>query len=148
MTEEARRYAFCRLLLKGEHWGPWGLDTEPTAEHRSRHDGPVVSALLVAVVQDNRIVGWTRADFLVREVQADGTLAPLDLTIDVAALEAGRLDFEAERAGAVGIKDLLIRRRREQERGRVAEHLQRAAIDRATIQIMDRFMAFALSECV
>jgi hypothetical protein len=43
--------------------------------------GAVISAVLCAVVEGDVVVGWTEnSGFMVREIGADGTLAPIDLT--------------------------------------------------------------------
>jgi hypothetical protein len=51
------------------------------ANDRCSPSGAVIAAYLSAVVEGDTIVGWMKnSGFIVREVQLDGTLAPLDLT--------------------------------------------------------------------
>jgi hypothetical protein len=55
--------------------------------------GPVISAMLCAVVEGDAVLGWTEnSGFLVREIKADGTLAALDLKPAALALDAQYFD--------------------------------------------------------
>jgi hypothetical protein len=100
----------------------------------------VTSAFLCAVVEGDTIVGWTKnSGFMVREVGADGTLAPLDLTPSALALEAQNFDAKAAKAGVVGISSLIAERRiREQNTGNLPSGLREAAFERAAVQILDK----------
>jgi hypothetical protein len=47
---------------------------------RCAPSGAVISAVLCAVVEGDAIVGWTETSgFMVRQIGADGALAPVDL---------------------------------------------------------------------
>ena len=74
-----QQFARCRLRLKGDRWLPFDADIKPRAEHRSSPDGPVVTAIFVALVQELRIVEWRKPEFTVQDVRADGAIEPLDL---------------------------------------------------------------------
>jgi hypothetical protein len=102
--------------------------------------GAVVSAVLCAVVEGDAVVGWTEnSGFMVREIGADGTLAPLDLTPAALALNARYLDASAAAAGAIGVSSLIATRRiHEQKTGNLSVELREAAFERAEVQILDK----------
>ena len=100
----------------------------------------VISAVLCAVVEGDAVVGWTEnSGFMVREIGADGTLAPLDLTPATLALNARHLDASAAAAGAMGVSALIATRRvHEQKTGNLSVELREAAFERAEVQILDK----------
>jgi hypothetical protein len=102
--------------------------------------GAVISAILCAVVEGDAVVGWTESSgFTLREIGADGTLAPLDLTPAALALNARYLDASAAAAGAIGISSLIAERRVQgQKTGNLAAELREAAFERAEVQILDK----------
>ena len=76
---------------------------------------------------------------MAREIGADGTLAPLDLTPAALALDARYFDASAAAAGAVGISSLLAERRIQgQKTGNLSAELREAAFERAEVQILDK----------
>jgi hypothetical protein len=102
--------------------------------------GAVVSALLYAAVEQDAVVGWTKSSgFMVREVEADGTLAPLNFRPTALALDARYLDAKAAAAGAVGISSLIAKRRTQEQRtSNLPAELREAAFERAEVQILDK----------
>ena len=90
------RIAGCHLLLRGNRWMPVSINRAVSPRDRCSPDGPVITAYLWAIVEGDKIVGWTKnSAFSVREVQPDGTLAPLDLTMAALAMEAVEADAKA-----------------------------------------------------
>jgi hypothetical protein len=82
---------------------------------------------------------------MVREIGADGTLAPLDLTPAALALNARYLDASAVAAGAVGISSLIAERRiHEQKTGNLSARLREAAFMRAEVQILDKLQGHSV----
>jgi hypothetical protein len=76
---------------------------------------------------------------MVREIGADGALAPIDLAPEVLALNAGYFDASAAAAGAIGISSLIAERRiHEQKTGNLSATLREAAFARAEVQILDK----------
>jgi hypothetical protein len=108
--------------------------------------GAVISAFLCAVVEGDAVVAWTEnSGFMVREIGADGTLAPLDLTPAALALNARYLDASAVAAGAVGISSLIAERRiHEQKTGNLSARLREAAFMRAEVQILDKLQGHSV----
>jgi hypothetical protein len=102
--------------------------------------GAVISAVLCAVVEGDAVAGWTEnSGFMAREIGADGTLAPLDLTPAALALNALYFDARAAAAGAVGISSLIAERRvHKQKTGNLSAELREAAFLRAEVQILDK----------
>jgi len=100
----------------------------------------VISAFLSAVVEGDTIVGWLGdSAFSVQEVLPNGTLAPLDLTPAMPALQAHDADMEASKAGIVGVSSLIAGRRiQEQNTGNLPSKLREAGFERATVQILDK----------
>src|SRR3974390_2086896 len=93
MTDQTRCIAFCHLLLRGTRWMPVSVNRELGPNDRCSPGGAVISALLCAVVERDTVVGWTgNSAFMVREVRADGTVAPLDFKPTALALDAKTLD--------------------------------------------------------
>jgi hypothetical protein len=134
-----RQIAFCRLLLKGKHWLPIGLNANLREQDRSSPGGPVVFAFLVAVIAHGRIVEWTKnSSFHIQEVRPDDSLDPVNVMSAVEAVGAPIEDEEARASGAIGINQLLNARRICRERQRLSRALQGAAFDRAATQILDR----------
>jgi hypothetical protein len=145
MTEEyrvsepaAKQIALCHLILRGDHWLPFGLDAKVSAGNRSSPSGAIIRALLMADIEGQEIVGWRKPSFIVQEVLPDGSVQGLDLRLASAALEAAIEDAKARDAGVVGISERLVKRRREAEEQCVPEHLRQSAFDRAAVQILDR----------
>lgn len=116
------------------------------ANDRCSPDGAVISAYLAAVVERDKIVGWLgNSAFTVREVQVDGSLAPLDLTAAALALEADNADMKANTAGVVGISTLIAQRRIQgQNTGHLPSELREAAFGRATVQILDKLQGHSV----
>ena len=113
---------------------------------RSDPAGAVISAFLCAVVERDAVVGWAESSaFMVREVGADGTLAPLDFTPAALALGARSFDARAAAAGAVGISSLIAERRvRGQKTGNLSAGLREAAFARAEVQILDKLQGHSV----
>ena len=108
--------------------------------------GAVISAVLCAVVEEDAVVGWTKSSgFMVREIGADGTLAPLDLAPAALALNARYFDASAAAAGAVGISSLIAERRvHGQKTGNLSAGLREAAFVRAEVQILDKLQGHSV----
>ena len=125
---------------------PVGINRAVGPRDRCSPDGPVIIAYLWAVVEEDRIVGWMKnSAFSVREVQPDGTLAPLDLTMAALATEAVEADAKASEAGVRGVSSLIVRRRIEEKNtGGLPSHLREAAFDRATVQILDKLQGHSV----
>jgi len=140
MTDHARRVVGCHLLLRGTRWMPVSVNKKLGAIDRCSPNGAVISAYLSAVVEGDKIVGWLgNSAFSVRDVQVDGSLAPLDFTVAALALEANDADTKAKRAGVVGVSTLIAQRRvMEQNTGRLPSELRESAFERATVQILDK----------
>jgi hypothetical protein len=138
IANQMRRIAGCHLLLPGSRWMPVGVNRTFGANDRCSENGPVITAYLSAVVEDDSIVGWLKSSgFAVQEVQPDGTLAPHDITAAVLALRAADADDKAKEAGVVGISSLIAERRaEEQNTGHLPLELREAAFERAAIQIL------------
>jgi hypothetical protein len=119
---------------------PVGINKAVGPSDRCSPDGPVITAYLWAVVEEDQIVGWTKnSAFSVREVQPDGTLAPLDLTMAALAMEAVEADAKASEAGVLGVSSLIAQHRIEEKNtGGLPSHLREAAFERATVQILDK----------
>jgi hypothetical protein len=113
---------------------------------RSSPGGAVITAYLSAVVEGDTIIGWMKnSGFMVREVQADGSLAPLDFSAVALVLDAQNADTEADKAGVVGISSLLAERRiQEQNAGGLDAALREAAFERATVQILDKLQGHSV----
>jgi hypothetical protein len=133
---------------------PVSVNKKLGPDDRCSPGGAVIAAYLSAVVEGDAIIGWLRnSGFIVREVQRDGALAPLDLTAAALALQAVDADTEAARAGAVGISSLIAERRTlEQNTGHLPSELREAAFERAAVQILDKLQGHSvvgvlLSDC-
>jgi hypothetical protein len=113
---------------------------------RCSADGPVITAYLSAVIEGDGIVDWMKnSAFAVQEVQADGTLAPHDLTAAALALQAANADMNANKAGVVGISALIAERRiQEQNTGHLPPELREAAFERAAVQILDKLQGHSV----
>jgi hypothetical protein len=146
MANQTQRIANCHLLLRGKRWMPISVNKKLGAKDRCSPDGAVVTAFLSAVVEGDAIVGWMKnSGFIVREVQHDGTLTPLDLTPVPLALQADNADLVATRAGVVGISSLIAERRiQEQNSGHLPSELRQAAFERATVQILDKLQGHSV----
>jgi hypothetical protein len=140
MVSQTRRVASCHLLLRGKRWMPISVNKKLGPKDRCSPNGAVITALLSAVVEGDVIVGWMKnSGFIVREVQRDGALTPLDLTPAALALQADNADSMATRAGVVGISSLVAERRiQEQNSGQLPAELRQAAFERAAVQILDK----------
>lgn len=138
MNRKGLQIAFCRLILKDNHWLPFGINSKLTESHRSAPGGPVIHATVMADVGDREIVGWRNTNFAVYEVAVDGEVQSYDPGKIAAVLSASHSDQEAESVGAVGINRELVKRRREAEQSRVPEHHRLSALERAAIQIKDK----------
>jgi len=145
-TDQAQRIAICHLLLRGTRWMPVSVNKKLGPNDRSAPGGPVISAYLCAVVERDAVVGWTEnSGFMVREVGADGTLAPLDFRPTALALDAQYLDTRAAEAGAVGISSLIAERRTQQQKtGNLPAELRKAAFERAEVQILDKLQGHSV----
>jgi len=146
MTSQTRRVAICHLLLRGNRWMPVSVNKKLGADDRCSPGGAVITACLSAVVEGDTIVGWMKnSAFIVREVQLDGALAPLELTAAALALQADNADMKATRAGVVGISSLIAERRiQEQNTGHLPSELREAAFERATVQILDKLQGHSV----
>src|SRR5215471_9229514 len=140
------RIAGCHLLLRGNRWMPVSINRAVGPNDRCSSNGPVITAYLWAIVEEDRIVGWMKnSAFSVREVQPDGTLAPLDLTMAALAMEAVEADAKASEAGVRGVSSLIARRRIEEKNtGGLPSHLREAAFERATVQILDKLQGHSV----
>jgi hypothetical protein len=116
------------------------------ANDRCSPNGAVISAFLCAVVEGDTIIGWLEnSAFTVREVQLNGTLAPLDLTPAALAVQADSADMKANSAGVIGITSRIAGRRiREQNTGHLPSKLREAAFERATVQILDKLQGHSV----
>lgn len=125
---------------------PASVNRELGSKDRCAPNGAVISALLCAVVEGDAVVGWTESSgFMVREIGADGTLAPLDLAPAALALNAQYFDASAVAAGAVGISSLIAERRiHEQKTGNLSAGLREAAFVRAEVQILDKLQGHSV----
>jgi hypothetical protein len=146
MTDRTRRIAICHLLLRGTRWMPVSVNRKLGSNDRCAPGGAVVSAVLRAVVEGHAVVGWTEnSGFMVREIGADGTLSPLDLTPAALALNAQYLDASAAAAGAIGVSSLIAQRRvHEQKTGNLSVELREAAFERAEVQILDKLQGHSV----
>jgi hypothetical protein len=135
-----RRIAGRHLLLRGSRWMPVSVNRVVGPDDRCSSGDPVITAFLCAVIEGDRIIGWTKnSAFAVQEVQPDGTLEPLDLTTAALALHADSADAEANEAGAVGISSLIAQRRiAEHNTAGLPSQLREAAFERAAVQILDK----------
>jgi len=108
--------------------------------------GAVISAVLCAVIEGDAVVGWTEnSGFMVRDVRADGTLAPLDFRPAALALDARNFDTRAAAAGAIGISSLIAERRIQgQKTGNLSAALREAAFERAEVQILDKLQGHSV----
>lgn len=142
MTTEPLRFAYCRLLLRGEHWVPIGLNAELKPEHRSREGGPVVTAFLTAIVSGTRLLSWPERrnsqPFTVQRVMPDGSVEQPDYSSVMAGVFAEDQDEQAKQLGAVGINQILARRRVAAEAADIPKELKDAAFQRAATQILDK----------
>jgi hypothetical protein len=125
---------------------PVSVNRKLGANDRCSPNGAVISALLCAIVEDGAIVGWMQnSAFTTREVQADGSLAPLDLTAVRLAVDAKFSDAEASRLGAIGITSLIAKRRVQQHNtGHLPPELREAAFERAAVQILDKLQGHSV----
>jgi hypothetical protein len=140
MTDPARRLAICHLLLRGDRWIPVSVNKKLGPNARCSPGGPVITATLCAVLEVDTIIGWLEnSAFMVREIEVDGSLAPLDLAPTARAVDAKYFDMKAAEAGVVGISSLIAKRRvQEQNTGKLSSELREAAFERATVQILDK----------
>jgi hypothetical protein len=127
-------------LLRGNRWMPVSVNKKLGPNDRCTPGGEVITAYLSAVVEGDTIVGWMKnSGFIVREVQFDDTLAPLDLRAAALALGAEYADMKATDPGVVGISALIAERRiQEQNSGGLSSELREAAFERAAVQILDK----------
>jgi hypothetical protein len=146
MTDRPQQIAICHLLLRGTRWMPVSVNRNLGPNDRCAPGGAVISAVLCAVVEGDAIVGWTESSgFMVREIRADGTLAPLELAPAALALNARYFDASAAAAGAVGISSLIAERRiHEQKTGNLSAGLREAAFVRAEVQILDKLQGHSV----
>jgi hypothetical protein len=140
MTDPARRLAICHLLLRGDRWIPVSVNKKLGPNARCSPGGPVITATLCAVLERDTIVGWLEnSAFMVREIEVDGSLTPLDLVPTALAVDAKYFDMKAAKAGVVGISSLIAKRRvQEQNTGKLPAELREAAFERAIVQILDK----------
>jgi hypothetical protein len=89
------------------------------------------------MVEGNRIVNWHSPQFGIHAVKPDGSLE-YDLVGAIAGLEAYNTDAQAKSLGVVGINRAIRDRVRKNPADQISPELQRAAFERATIQILDR----------
>jgi hypothetical protein len=82
---------------------------------------------------------------MVRQIGADGALAPVDLARAALALDARNFDASAAAAGAVGISSLIAERRIQgQKTGNLSAELREAAFERAEVQILDKLQGHSV----
>lgn len=140
-AQPTRKLAYCRLLLREEHWVPIAIEKKLTAMDRMSPNGPVVTAFFTAVVEGTRFIGWPEKQnnrpFAINEVQQDGTVEFLDEAF-MADFLAKDADDEAALNGVVGINQRIVERRSKKLLEIIPEHVQAAAFDRARIQILDK----------
>lgn len=125
---------------------PIGVNKKLGANDRRSPDGPVISALLSAVVEDDTIVGWMKnSAFLVRGVLPDGSLTTLDFATARLTVNAKGADAVASRLGAIGITSRITERRvQEHNTGHLPRELREAAFERAEIQILDKLQGHSV----
>jgi hypothetical protein len=125
---------------------PVSVNRELGPNDRCVPGGAVISAVLCAVVDGDKVVAWTESSgFMVREIGADGALAPLDLTPAALALDARYFDASAAAAGVVGISSLIAERRIQgQKTGNLSAELREAAFERAEVQILDKIQGHSV----
>ena len=141
-----RCIAICHLLLRGSRWMPVSVNRNLGPNDRCAPGGAVISAVLCAVVEGDTVIGWTEnSGFMVRDVRADGTLAPLDFRPAALALDAKHFDTKAAAAGAIGITSLIAERRIQgQKTGNLSAGLREAAFERAEVQILDKLQGHSV----
>jgi hypothetical protein len=146
IIDQTRRIAICHLLLRGTRWMPVSVNRKLGPKDRCAPGRAVISAVLCAVVEGDAVVGWTESSgFMVREIGADGTLAPPDLTPAALALDAQHFDASAAAAGAVGISSLMAERRIQRlKTGNLSPGLREAALARAEVQILDKLQGHSV----
>jgi hypothetical protein len=142
MSKTQRQIAICYLLLKGEHWIPVSPDRQMTADDRSSPNGPVITAELIAEVEDGRIAGWSQVSSLFQDVGPDGKVEPIDTRVSAAIMGALLSDGAASARGAIGINSRLVERRRARQERTIPSHLHAAVLARAETQILDRLNGF------
>jgi hypothetical protein len=146
MTDRPQRIAICHLLLRGTRWMPVSVNRKLGPNDRCVPGGAIISGILCAVVEGDAVVGWSESSgFVVREIGADGTLAPLDLAPAALALHARHYDASAAAAGAIGISSLIAERRiHGQKTGNLSVELREAAFVRAEVQILDKLQGHSV----
>jgi hypothetical protein len=146
MIDQTQRIAICHLLLRGTRWMPVSVNRKLGPNDRCAPSGAVISAILCAVVEGDAIVGWTETSgFMVRQIGADGALAPVDLAPTALAFDARSFDANAAAAGAVGISSLIAERRIQgQKTGNLSAELREAAFERAEVQILDKLQGHSV----
>jgi hypothetical protein len=144
--DQMRRIAGCHLLLRGSRWMPVSVNRTFGPNDCCSAGGPVITAYLFAVVEEDRIIGWLEnSAFAVQDVLADGTLAPHDLTAAALALQAADADRKADEGGVIGISSLIAERRiQEQNTGQLPAELRKAAFERAAVQILDKLQGHSV----
>ena len=142
MSDKRIRFAYCRLVLRGEHWMPIGLNTKMSAAHRVSPDGPVVTAFVTALVDEDRIVGWPEKNnsrpFSIEKVLPDGSVEEDASYRAMAAYVAEDTDNAMEMEGVIGIGGRLAMRKLDAELDIIPDHLRKSVFDRAAFQILDR----------
>lgn len=110
------------------------------ANDRCSPNGPVISAFLSAVIEDDTIAGWLEySAFSVQDVHPEGSLAESDLAAARLAVNAGGADAGAGRLGAIGIASRIAKRRaQEHNTGHLPLELREVALERAALQILDK----------
>jgi hypothetical protein len=146
MIDQTQRNAVCHLLLRETRWMPVSVNSELGSKDRCAPGGAVISALRCAVVEGDAVVGWTEnSGFMVREIGADGTPAPLELAPAALAFNARYFDSSAAAPGAVGISTLIAERRiHEQKTDNLSAGLREAAFVRAEVQILDKLQGHSV----
>lgn len=91
---------------------PVSVNRNLGANDRCSPNGPVISAFLSAVIEDDTIAGWLEySAFSVQDVHPEGSLAESDLAAARLAVNAGGADAGAGRLGAIGIASRIAKRR-------------------------------------
>lgn len=122
--------ALCRFYLRDGTWIALGINTNPTAKHRSSPNDDVILFEVSVVIDGPNIVGMSEPRFRRRKVLEDGTLEPIDLRRAVDVMDAYERDRSARASGAVGINREVVRRRRYPQDWEPSEALYQSAMDR------------------
>lgn len=119
---------------------PIGINTELSAKHQVSPGGPVITALVTALVEGYRLLGWPEKQnahpISIKEVLPDGSVA-LDLQRSATYIAEER-DRASREKGLVGIAGIIAKRRLSAELKTIPRDVQGAMFSRAAIQILDK----------